>query len=170
MKKIPSSSGEKSSPQAGKAEDEAAAASRTTNQNLDEVLVEIPDPVRCKISVAPLPKNMDPNQNKKRREERIVVTSYSRRKNMHTAKLGSGADFLNGLPLTERDRPADDPDCKVRRTTDKAVWQAVYLKELQFGEEEERSAAQDKPKKVTIENPSTSQSRSKSRSKYQIEP
>ncbi|XP_037572437.1 serine/arginine-rich splicing factor 4-like [Dermacentor silvarum] len=32
MKKISSSSGEKSSPQAGKAEDEAAAASRTTNQ------------------------------------------------------------------------------------------------------------------------------------------
>ncbi|KAH7979361.1 hypothetical protein HPB49_009233 [Dermacentor silvarum] len=84
--------------------------------------------------------------------------------------LAQEHECMSCCPNCNRDHPADDPDCKVRRTTDKAVWQAVYLKELQFGEEEERSAAQDKPKKVTIENPSTSQSRSKSRSKSQIEP
>ncbi|KAH7973982.1 hypothetical protein HPB49_008131 [Dermacentor silvarum] len=84
--------------------------------------------------------------------------------------LAQEHECMSCCPNCNRDHPADDPDCKVRRTTDKAVWQAVYLKELQLGEEEERSAAQDKPKKVTIEDPSTSQSRSKSRSKSQIEP
>lgn len=55
---------------------------------------------------------------------------------------------MSCCPNCNRDHPADDPDCKVRRTTDKAVWQAVHLKKLQLREEEERSAAQDKPKKV----------------------
>lgn len=40
-------------------------------QNMDEVLVEIPDPVRSKISISPLPKNMDVKTNRKRREERV---------------------------------------------------------------------------------------------------
>lgn len=76
---------------------------------------------------------------------------------------------MSCCPNCNRDHPADDPDCKVRRTADKAVWQAVHLKKLQLGEEEEeRSAAQDKPKKVTIEIPSTSRSRSKSRSKSRM--
>ncbi|XP_037567427.1 uncharacterized protein LOC119447536 [Dermacentor silvarum] len=99
------------------------------------------------------------------------------------AALSCTEDFLAGTGLRlspskselllyrpTRDHPADDPDCKVRRTADKAVWQAVRLKKLQLREEEERSAAQDKPKKVTIEIPSTSQSRIKSRSKSRIEP
>ncbi|KAH7979445.1 hypothetical protein HPB49_009430 [Dermacentor silvarum] len=84
--------------------------------------------------------------------------------------LAQEHECMSCCPNCNRDHPADDPDCKVRRTADKAVWQAVYLKKLQLGEEEERSAAQDKPKNVTIESPSTSQSRSKSRSKSQIEP
>uniref|UniRef100_L7M015 Putative tick transposon n=1 Tax=Rhipicephalus pulchellus TaxID=72859 RepID=L7M015_RHIPC len=40
-------------------------------QNLDEGLVEIPEPVRRHISVAPIPRNMTKERHKERREERI---------------------------------------------------------------------------------------------------
>ncbi|KAH7932924.1 hypothetical protein HPB49_005057 [Dermacentor silvarum] len=90
------------------------------------------------------------------------------RKCAQITHLAQEHQCMSYCPNCNRDHPADDPDCKVRRTADKAVWQAVHLKKLQLGEEEEQNAAQDKPKKVTIEIPFTSQSRSKSRSKSRM--
>ncbi|KAH7943526.1 hypothetical protein HPB52_009182 [Rhipicephalus sanguineus] len=99
----------------------------TECKNLDEVLLDIPEPVRGKISIAPLPKNMDVNTNKKRREERVrwlLLSSDNRMMtcaSLYTSSIAKAECFAITLAIKEQER-REEPQTIIISDSQEAAW------------------------------------------------